>query len=278
MLSENAKALISGASAGAIGFTTTLPIDYIKQHIQTNKTMSQIFRDVQTNGSKILFRGGLIGLSSIAPQMAIKYFAFHNFNSLMDDALHLKPISAFGAGLVDGAFLGPILAMQAFRQMNVNNKKIDYLNIVRNNFGSLMVPMALRNATYTSGILGGYFIVKKYTHGDKQTSFLDNFLIGSVLNIPATIFCSPFDVLRAKHTHHLLTYYSNMPYNYERHKTLGEVWKEILMKDGLRGLYRGYSSLYINFAIRFPLTLALQFEILKLLSSSYRPAIAQLSP
>ena len=172
MLSENAKALISGASAGAIGFTTTLPIDYVKQHLQTNKTMSQIYKDVQSNGTKILFRGGLIGLSSIAPQMAIKYFAFHNFNSLMDDALHLKPVAAFGAGLVDGAFLGPILAMQAFRQMNLKNDKIDYATLMRKNFGPLMVPMALRNATYTSGILGGYFIVKNITHGNEKPNFL----------------------------------------------------------------------------------------------------------
>jgi len=268
MLSENAKALISGATAGAVGFTTTLPFDYIKQHLQTNKTMGQIVRDIEKNGSKILFRGGLIGLSSIAPQMAIKYFSFHNFNSLMDDALHMKPIAAFGAGLVDGAFLGPILAMQAFKQMNLSNKNINYRDILKNNFGPLMVPMSLRNGTYTSGILGGYFVVKKYTHGNNQTSFMDNFLIGSLLNIPATLFCSPFDVLRAKHTHHLLTYYGNVPYNYERKKTLKELWKEILMKDGIRGFYRGYMSLYINFAIRFPLTLALQFEILKYLNKN----------
>jgi len=265
MLSENAKALISGASAGAIGFTTTLPIDYIKQHLQTNKTMSQIYKDVQANGSKILFRGGLIGLSSIAPQMAIKYFAFHNFNSLMDDALHMKPFAAFGAGLVDGAFLGPILAMQAFRQMNLKNNRINYLNIVKQNFGPLMVPMAMRNATYTSGILGGYFIVKHHTHGKEKPNFIENFMIGSILNIPATIFCSPFDVIRAKHTHQLLTYYGNIPYNYLSKPKLREIVKNIYKEEGIRGFYRAYPSLYLNFAIRFPLTLALQFEILHLL-------------
>jgi len=256
MLSENAKALISGASAGAIGFTTTLPIDYVKQHLQTNKTMSQIYKDVQSNGTKILFRGGLIGLSSIAPQMAIKYFAFHNFNSLMDDALHLKPVAAFGAGLVDGAFLGPILAMQAFRQMNLKNDKIDYATLMRKNFGPLMVPMALRNATYTSGILGGYFIVKNITHGNEKPNFLENFLIGSALNIPATLICSPFDVIRAKHTHQIL---------HNSNNSLREVVKNIWKNDGIKGFYKAYPSLYLNFAIRFPLTLALQFHILHML-------------
>ena len=35
--------------------------------------------------------------------------------------------------------------------------------------------------------------------------------------------------------------------------------------DKIKGFYKGYPSLFINFAIRFPLTFALQFEILKLL-------------
>lgn len=254
-MSEDIKAIVSGGLAGAIGFTTTLPIDYFKQHMQNNRTFSQVLRDVNHNGSKILFRGGLIGLSSIAPQMAIKYYAFHKFN--FSDDIYTKPISAFGAGLVDGAFLGPILAMQAFRQMNVQNKNIDYLSIVKKNFGPLMVPMALRNATYTGGILGGYFIAKKHLHGDDHTHFGHNFFIGSVLNFPATLLCSPFDVLRAKHTHHLL--------NNEEH-SLKKIVQEIYRKEGIRGFYRGYSSLFLNFAIRFPLTLALQFEILKWMS------------
>jgi len=256
MLSDNAKSLISGASAGAIGFSTTLPIDYIKQHLQTNKTMPQIYKDIQTNGAKILFRGGLIGLTSIAPQMAIKFFAFHNFNNLMDNTLYTKPIAAFGAGLVDGAFLGPILAIQAFKQMNVENKRVDYRGIVCKNFGALMVPMALRNATYTSGILGGYFIAKKIIHGDDETHFGHNFLIGSILNIPATIFCSPFDVIRAKHTQSLLS---------GKSIGLASIVRDIAAKEGWKGFYKAYPSLYINFAIRFPLTLALQFEIAKLL-------------
>ena len=258
-LSEDLKAIFSGAAAGTIGFTTTLPIDYIKQHMQTNKTLSQIFRDVQKNGTKILFRGGLIGATSIAPQMAIKYYAFHKFT--YSDNVFTKPISAFGAGLVDGAFLGPILALQAFRQMNINNNKINYKPIIKENFGPLMVPMALRNATYTSGILGGYFIAKKYIFDNKPTTFMQNFMIGSVLNFPATLFCSPFDVLRANHTNQLLNYYSQKN-NLMMRPKLRDVFVDIWRKNGFKGFYRRSSSLFINFAIRFPLTLSLQFEIL----------------
>jgi len=260
-LSDDLKAIISGASSGAIGFSITLPIDYIKQHMQTNRTFTQVMKDVEVNGTKILFRGGTIGLTSIAPQMAIKYYAFHKFN--YSDNVFTKPVSAFGAGLVDGAFLGPVLAFQSFRQMNVVNQKVNYKTIVSHNFAPLMVPMALRNATYTSSILGGYFIIKEKLFSNKPLSFFQNILIGSILNVPATLFCSPFDVLRANHNNQLLNYQINHPLT---KPCLKKITLDIYKKNGFKGFYTGYPSLLVNFALRFPLTLALQFEILKLIS------------
>ena len=127
-------------------------------------------------------------------------------------------------------------------------------DIVRRNYGQLMVPMALRNGVYTSIVLGGYFTVKP-----KETTFLQNFAIASVLNIPGTALCSPFDVIRAKYTSQLLQ--QNNPGG----GGLLRLTQSIYEKEGLKGFYRGYTSLFVNFALRFPITLALQFEILKLL-------------
>ena len=159
--------------------------------------------------------------------------------------------SAFCAGLVDGAFLGPILAMQSFKQMNHQMKLKTEWDIVRGNYGRLMVPMALRNGVYTSIVLGGYFTVKP-----KETTFLQNFAIASALNIPGTALCSPFDVIRAKYTNQLLQ--NN---NGGLLKLVGSIYNT----ERLKGFYRGYSSLFVNFALRFPITFALQFEILKYL-------------
>ena len=129
-------------------------------------------------------------------------------------------------------------------------------DIVRQNYGRLMVPMALRNGVYTSIVLGGYFTIKQ-----KETTFLKNFAIASALNIPGTALCSPFDVIRAKYTNQLLQQNNNTSGG----GGLLRLTKSIYEKEGLKGFYRGYSSLYINFALRFPITFALQFEILKLL-------------
>jgi hypothetical protein len=164
--------------------------------------------------------------------------------------------SAFCAGLVDGAFLGPILAMQSFKQMNHQMKLKTEWKIVRRNYGRLMVPMALRNGVYTSIVLGGYFTVKP-----KETTFLQNFAIASALNIPGTALCSPFDVIRAKYTNQLLQNNNNNGGG----GGLIKLCKTIFQNEGIHGFYKGYSSLFVNFALRFPITFALQFEILKIL-------------
>lgn len=243
-MKEHNKAILSGSFAGAFGYTLTLPLDYIKQHMQNNVSFASIFRNTSLRN---YMSGGLIGISTITPQMAIKYLAFQQFNQIFDNKIG----SAFCAGLVDGAFLGPILAMQSFKQMNHEMKIKREWEIVRQNYGRLMVPMALRNGTYTSIVLGGYFTVKP-----KETKFLENFAIASVLNIPGTALCSPFDVIRAKYTSQLLQ---------NNNDGLLKLTRCIYENEGMKGFYRGYSSLFVNFALRFPITFALQFQIYKLL-------------
>jgi hypothetical protein len=245
-MKDHTKAILSGSFAGGFGYTLTLPLDYIKQHMQNNVSFASIAKNTSLRN---YMSGGLIGISTIMPQMAIKYLAFQQFNTVLDN----KMGSAFCAGLVDGAFLGPILAMQSFKQMNHQMKIKTEWDIVKKNYGRLMVPMALRNGVYTSAVLGGYFTVKP----QKETTFLQNFAIASALNIPGTALCSPFDVIRAKYTNQLLQKNND--------GGLLSLSKDVFQKDGLKGFYKGYSSLFVNFALRFPITFALQFEILKLL-------------
>ena len=108
-MKDHSKAIISGSLAGAFGYTLTLPLDYIKQHMQNNVSFASI---VKNTSPRNYMSGGLIGISTIMPQMAIKYLGFQQFNQHIDN----KMGAAFCAGLVDGAFLGPILAMQSFKR------------------------------------------------------------------------------------------------------------------------------------------------------------------
>jgi len=70
------KPILYGSLSGGIGYFSTLPFDYIKQHLQTKHKPSYIIQLIKEHGIKSMFRGGLIGLYSIVPQMAIKFTTF----------------------------------------------------------------------------------------------------------------------------------------------------------------------------------------------------------
>ena len=148
-------------------------------------------------------------------------------------------------GYVDGSFLGPVLSLQSLRQMRVDFSYADAMRQLRHqSVAWLTVPMALRNATFTSALFGGHAFV---TDGHRQ-SFLGNLAIASVINVPATMLCSPFDVVRAKQINRLLA---------KENTNAFVIAADIYRTSGARGFYQGYLSLYINFALRFPLTFAL---------------------
>ena len=225
---------INGSIAGGLGYIITLPIDSIKQNLQIGKSIKNI--NIQN-----YFKGGTLGLFSIIPQMAIKFTSNsyfekkYNFNSY---------INGFIAGTLDGAFLGPILAVQSLQQINNKLTYKESLNMIKKkSIYNLCIPMALRNGFYTSIIIGSYKLID-----NKQKSFLENFCYISLLNIPATVIASPFDVIRAIQCKLLL---DNQRIN------VSYVIKKIIRDYGIKGFYKGYTIFYINFAIRFPLTFSI---------------------
>jgi len=235
-LNENKilKSTIIGSISGGSGYLLTLPIDTIKQNIQSGNKIS--FNNIN------YFRGGILGLTTIIPQMAIKFSA----NSYLEHNFKFNPlINGFIAGFFDGAFLGPLLASQSLMQMDnkLNYKKS--FNLLKNNNSiiQLAIPMAIRNGIYTSCLIGGYRLIEK-----KNNTFLQDIYYGTLLNIPGTLLCSPADVVRAKQTSLIL---KNIKSN------LFQITKNIYKEDGIAGFFKGYKVLYINFAIRFPLTLAI---------------------
>lgn len=227
------KSTILGSVSGGIGYICTLPLDAIKQNIQVGKKFTpSIF--------KHYFKGGLLGLTSIIPQMGIKF----TVNAYLDKNYKFHPmINGFIAGLCDGAFLGPVLSAQSLQQINTSlSYRESFMLLKKQSLFQLSIPMALRNAFYTSFLLGGYRMIP-----DKKQTFGQDLLYASLLNIPGTIACSPSDVIRAKQNELLLN---------KQNINVIHVCKEIYNKDGLLGFFRGYRMLYINFAIRFPFTLA----------------------
>lgn len=246
---EDIKTISFGGVAGATGFISTLPLDYVKQHLQAGKNFTYIKNNVSSEGLQVLFRGGSIGLKVIVPQMALKYYSFH----LLDKKLNNPVLSSFGAGLVDGFFLGPPLMVQAIMQ---TNKKISYEQakgtVLSKNMFKYCFPMAMRNAFYTSSLLGLGSIFKK--HNGIEPSPLNDFIISMSLNPLGVLLCSPWDVIRAKQAY-------NIAHN--KSSNIIPIVKNIIKNDGYLGFYRGGAGLFINFAMRFPLTFAINSYLIR---------------
>lgn len=243
MFKDDLKIIGCSGTAGAIGFVGTLPLDYIKQNLQSGYSITRIRNNISNNGISVLFRGGTIGLKVIVPQMAIKYYMFNTFNKHSNN----KILTSFGAGFSDGLFLGPPLAVQAIMQINNNISKKKANNIIYSrNIIKYAIPMALRNGFYTSSILGlGSIIKKKY---DIKSSPINDFMIAMLLNPIGVFTCSPWDVIRAKQAYNL---------THNKTSSIYFIIKDIYNNEGFKGYYRGWTGLFLNFTLRFPLTFAI---------------------
>ena len=225
--------VLIGSAAGITAFSLTLPTDFVKQWLQSKHSVKEVKGIIRKEGYKVLWRGAGIGNAIIAPQMALK---FGVFNRLNDRGVHTIP-SAFAAGFVDGAFLGPAIAMQAHQQMNANITLLESWKKIRVQYNPITFswPMAFRNSMYTGLVFGPLSQVEKYLF-DRHTP-LTTWATALILNIPATVMCSPFDVWRASQIDQL---------------TQGKPIKTLSIKP-----FQGFPSLLVAFALRFPLTIAL---------------------
>lgn len=232
------KSTINGSIAGGLGYIITLPLDTIKQN-------AQIGNKIIGNQFHTYFKGGMIGLCSIVPQMAIKFTT----NSYLEKNYNTNSfINGFIAGSLDGAFLGPILAFQSLHQINNKfsykeswtlKKKLQSEKVLY----KLCLPMSLRNGIYTSILFGGYRTIP-----NKNNSFIQDLYYTSLLNIPATILSCPSDVIRATQTKFILE---------NKNISFLNICNNIVKTNGIIGFYKGYISMYLNFAIRFPLTISI---------------------
>lgn len=247
------KIITVGGFAGGIGYFSTLPLEFIKQNIQTNIPMSQIRSLYKINGPKIFFRGATVGLKSIIPQMAIKFYSTKKYYQYTNNYL----LSTALAGFTDGLFIGPPLAIQAIMQSDTNLSYTQAKNKVMNRkLFQYCMPMALRNSAYTFSLLGLSSLVKTKYYPDKKFNFVENFMLASTMNYIGVALCSPFDVIRAVQTNNIIKRTDTGLFN---------IMKYIYQTNGFAGFYRGYMSLLLNFGLRFPLTFSINFFILNLI-------------
>lgn len=249
-LYNDLKLITVGGVSGGLGYLSSLPLEFIKQHFQNGTPASQVRKMIYKEGYPVLFKGGSIGLKVIIPQMAIKYYSLKYYNDITNNII----ISSALAGFTDGLFLGPPLAIQAVMQTKPSLTKVQASNlIIGKNIFNYCLPMALRNSMYTMSFIGMSTVFKKTFYPEKKFTFTENFLTALGMNTIGVALCSPFDVIRAQQTKNIIE---------GKTTSILQIGKDIIKSDGYRGLYRGYSTLLLNFGLRFPLTFALNLYLL----------------
>ena len=247
--------ILTGSIAGGSVFVSTLPLDYIKQWKQSGHSFYDIHKSIKQNGTKVLFRGGYIGSSIIAPQIATKLGALSIWNNILPknnkDSIKRKMKLGFLAGFVDGFIFGPVLAIQSYQQLKPKATVFKSLyNIKKSSFFKYCYPLAYRNAFYTMPVFGLVYPVQNNIFKRKNKTIerhvSEIFVSASLLNVCGTALCSPFDVIRANQIK-LLTE--------KKDNNMLKIIRDIWIRKGIKGFYCGFASLYVNFAMRFPLTL-----------------------
>jgi solute carrier family 25 phosphate transporter 23/24/25/41 len=82
MMSGTANVLLSGGMAGAVSRTATAPMDRLKVAMQAGRVPASLgvrggFRSLYREGGwRGLFNGNLVNVAKVAPESAIKFFAF----------------------------------------------------------------------------------------------------------------------------------------------------------------------------------------------------------
>ena len=254
------KGLGVGSVAGVGAFTATLPLDFVKQYIQSGHGYREIARIVQREGVGKLWRGMAVGGGVVAPQMAIKFGVYNGLGGGVG--------AGFVAGCVDGAFLGVPLGIQAVQQMDTRvSMRQGFKKVIREGSVRFMTPLALRNGFYTTFMLGGIYPVRRSLFGNGVQSedggigeyLFQTFIASSLLNVGGCVTSSPWDVIRARQIDNLVN-------GAERAKGGGtkvrDVVRQIIHEEGVRGFYRGFGNYLVTFGLRFPLTVVIS-ELLK---------------
>ena len=183
--------------------------------------------------------------------MAIKYYSLKYYQDLTGNIM----ISSALAGFTDGMFLGPPLAIQAVMQTKPSLTKVQASNlIIGKNMFNYCLPMALRNSMYTMSFIGMSTVFKNNFYPEKNFTFKENFLTALGMNTIGVALCSPFDVIRAQQTKNIID---------GKTTSILNIGKDIVKRNGIKGLYQGYKSLLLNFGLRFPLTFALNLYLLE---------------
>ncbi|BFZ05937.1 hypothetical protein BsWGS_08976 [Bradybaena similaris] len=248
--------LVAGAAAGAVSRTCTAPLDRIKVFLQVhassknNLTVRTGFRQMlEEGGVRSFWRGNGINVIKIAPETAIKFMTYEQIKILFrgDTARDLGVAERLLSGSIAGAISQTaIYPMEVLKTRLVLRKTGQYAGIVDcarkiarlEGLGSFYrgyIPNLLGIIPYAGIDLASYETLKKHyiqKNKDKDPGILALLLCGTVSSTCGQLASYPLALIRTRLQAQAQT-------GSVSKDTMTGIFKHILKRDGIRGLYRG---------------------------------------
>ncbi|XP_060519367.1 mitochondrial adenyl nucleotide antiporter SLC25A25 isoform X2 [Cylas formicarius] len=254
--------LAAGGVAGAVSRTCTAPLDRLKVFLQVQPSKQKIkdcFRNMVSEGGVAgLWRGNGINVLKIAPESAIKFAAYEQVKRLIKgDSPTLSIYERFFAGAIAGGISQTAIYPLEVLKTRLALRKTGQYRSIADAAYKIYVSEGVRSfyRGYTPNILGiipyaGIDLAvyetlkKKYfrTHSsDEQPSFWTLLACGSCSSTLGQMCSYPLALVRTRLQAQVI-HASIDPAT----ATMSGVFKAIIEKEGLTGLYRGITPNFIK--------------------------------
>ncbi|BES98806.1 Mitochondrial carrier protein [Nesidiocoris tenuis] len=258
--------LVSGGIAGAVSRTCTAPLDRLKVYLQVygsrrSKIGKCLKEMVREGGLQSLWRGNGINVIKIAPESALKFMAYEQAKKLIRQRRNVKcdlsMLDRFMAGSAAGAFSQTaIYPLEVLKTRLALRKTGQYKSIAdaaqkifvkegAKAFYKGYIPNMLGIIPYAGIDLAVYETLKNhYIKSDSKEAPSAMLLLacGTASSTCGQVCSYPLALIRTR-----MQAEANAPGEGQNH-TMVSLTKEILQKEGVRGLYRGITPNFMKVA------------------------------
>ncbi|XP_046828655.1 calcium-binding mitochondrial carrier protein SCaMC-2 isoform X1 [Vespa velutina] len=255
--------LLAGGIAGGVSRTCTAPLDRIKVYLQVHGTrhcnISSCFRYMlREGGITSLWRGNGINVLKIGPETALKFMAYEQIKRAIkgNDTRELGLYERFMAGsMAGGISQSAIYPLEVLKTRLALRKTGEFSSIIDaakkiykqggwKSFYRGYIPNLIGILPYAGIDLAVYETLKNSylrTHKkDEQPAFWLLLLCGTASSTAGQVCSYPLALVRTKLQAEIST-------GSDANTMIG-VFKDILKREGIRGLYRGITPNFLKVA------------------------------
>ncbi|XP_014603482.1 PREDICTED: calcium-binding mitochondrial carrier protein SCaMC-2 isoform X1 [Polistes canadensis] len=255
--------LLAGGIAGGVSRTCTAPLDRIKVYLQVHGTrhcnISSCFRYMlREGGVTSLWRGNGINVLKIGPETALKFMAYEQVkraikgNDTRELGLYERFVAGSMAGGISQSAIYPLEVLKtrlALRKTGEFSSIIDAANKIYKqggwkSFYRGYIPNLIGILPYAGIDLAVYETLKNSylrTHmKNEQPAFWVLLLCGTASSTAGQVCSYPLALVRTKLQAEIST-------GSDANTMIG-VFKDILKREGIRGLYRGITPNFLKVA------------------------------